>query len=205
MTFPMYMTAILSGDVAHHGQVVGDEEVGEGKPLLEVFEEVDDLRLYGDVEGGDGLVADEEGGVDREGPGNPYPLPLAARELVGVPGGCLRRESHDIEKLRHPARDAALPHDDKALADDIGDGHAGVERAEGVLEDHLYLSPVACKLLRPQTGDIVALRRGSWPAVGVRSLTTHLPTVVLPQPDSPTSPRVSPFPTEKLTPSTAFT
>ena len=48
------------GDVAHYGQVVGHKQVGEGEPRLEVFEEVDDLRLYGDVKGGDGLVADNE-------------------------------------------------------------------------------------------------------------------------------------------------
>ena len=61
--------------------------------------------------------------------GNPDALSLPARELVGVPGGGFERESHDIEKLGHLFRNPALPHDDKTLADDIGDGHPGVERA----------------------------------------------------------------------------
>ncbi len=43
------------------------------------------------------------------------------------------------------------------------------------------------------------------PEVGRTSLRVALPTVVLPQPLSPTSPRVSPLMTEKLTPSTACT
>ena len=43
------------------------------------------------------------------------------------------------------------------------------------------------------------------PAVGSISRRTVRPTVDLPQPDSPTSPRVSPGRIEKLTPSTANT
>ena len=43
------------------------------------------------------------------------------------------------------------------------------------------------------------------PEVGSTSRSTLRATVDLPQPDSPTSPSVSPTPTEKLTPSTACT
>ena len=43
------------------------------------------------------------------------------------------------------------------------------------------------------------------PAVGSISFSTMLPTVDLPQPDSPTRPSVSPAPMAKLTPSTALT
>jgi len=43
------------------------------------------------------------------------------------------------------------------------------------------------------------------PAVGSTSLSIVLPRVLLPQPDSPTRPSVSPFLIEKLTPSTAWT
>ena len=43
------------------------------------------------------------------------------------------------------------------------------------------------------------------PLVGASSRRMARPVVVLPQPDSPTSPSVSPRRIEKLTPSTAFT
>ena len=43
------------------------------------------------------------------------------------------------------------------------------------------------------------------PLVAGTSRSMVRPTVVFPQPDSPTRPRVLPAPTEKLTPSTAFT
>ena len=43
------------------------------------------------------------------------------------------------------------------------------------------------------------------PSVGSSSRIIARPVVLLPQPDSPTSPSVSPFAIEKLTPSTART
>ncbi len=65
------------GDVFDDAEVVGDEQVGEVEGFLEVFEEVDDLSLYGYVEGGDGFVGDDEFGVEREGAGNADALALS--------------------------------------------------------------------------------------------------------------------------------
>ena len=65
-------------DVAHHAQVVGDEQVGETELVLQLLEQVDDLRLDGDVEGGDRLVADYELRLDGEGSRDDDTLQLAA-------------------------------------------------------------------------------------------------------------------------------
>ena len=70
--------------VAHDGQVVRDEQEREAELTLEVGEEVQDLRLDRDVEGGHGLVAHEQTRAEGEGPGDPDPLALAAAEGVGV-------------------------------------------------------------------------------------------------------------------------
>ncbi len=72
------------GDVADDADVVGDEDVGEAELLLEVVEQVDDLSADRDVEGGDRLVGDDQLRVQRQRPGDPDPLPLAAGELVRV-------------------------------------------------------------------------------------------------------------------------
>ena len=63
---------------------MGDEHVGEALLLLlELLKQVDDLGLDGDVEGGDGLVADDQGGLSRQGAGDGDALPLSAAELMG--------------------------------------------------------------------------------------------------------------------------
>ena len=73
-------------DVLHDREVVGDEEVGQAELALEVLEQVDDLRLDGDVERGDRLVADDELRVQRQGSGDADALALAAGELVRESG-----------------------------------------------------------------------------------------------------------------------
>ena len=55
--------------MAHGGQVVGNEHVGQALLLLQVLHEVQDLGLDGHVQSGDRLVADHEGGVEGDGAG----------------------------------------------------------------------------------------------------------------------------------------
>jgi hypothetical protein len=56
----------------------------------------------------------------------------------------LRAQAHQLEELRDPLRARAPvpdPVHEKRLAHVVEDGHAGVQRAEGILEDHLHLRP----------------------------------------------------------------
>jgi hypothetical protein len=70
-------------DVLHDAEVVGDKQVGQAKLALQIDEQIEDLRLHGDVEGRDGLVANNQLGPHRERPGDADALPLPARKLVG--------------------------------------------------------------------------------------------------------------------------
>jgi hypothetical protein len=60
-----------------HAQIMGDEQHRQAKSRLEVFEQVQDLGLHGDVERRDGLVGDQDFRVERQRSRNPDPLPLA--------------------------------------------------------------------------------------------------------------------------------
>ena len=83
-SLPRYITPDPVADVLDDGEVVGDEQVGQAELLLEVVEQVQHLALDRHVEGGDRLVADDELRVERERPGDPDALALAAGELVRV-------------------------------------------------------------------------------------------------------------------------
>ena len=89
------------GDVADDADVVGDEEVGEAELVLEVVEQVDDLRLDRDVERRDRLVADHQLRFQRQRPGDPDPLPLAAGELVREAVVVLGGEPDPLQQLLH--------------------------------------------------------------------------------------------------------
>ena len=88
--------------MAHHPEVVRDEEVGEVELVLEVLEQVDDLGLDRDVERGDRLVGDDQLRPQRERPGDADPLPLAARELVRVAVVVLGLQADPLEQLAGP-------------------------------------------------------------------------------------------------------
>ena len=131
------------GEIAHHGEVVGDEHERGFAAGLELAQEVDDRRLHRDVERGDGLVGDHHVRVAGERPGDGDALLLATRQLVGLPPGQLRRQPHDLEEVGELpagglAREVAEP--PEGAADRVAHGVTRVERAVGVLEDHLELS-----------------------------------------------------------------
>ena len=65
-------------------KVVRDEEIGEPELLLQVLQQIDDLRLDRDVERRDRFVADDELGTEGQRAGDADPLPLPAAELVRI-------------------------------------------------------------------------------------------------------------------------
>ena len=143
-------------DVAHDREVVGDEQVGQPEVRLEVFEQVDDLRLDRHVERRDGLIGHDEGGLHGERAGDADPLPLAARELVRVAAGEVGVEPDGFEQLAHPllAASALQTVDHHRLRHDAAHAHARVQRGVGVLEDHLHLPPVGAQIAPRERGQI---------------------------------------------------
>ena len=139
------------GDVAHHQQVVGDEEVGQAHLLLQLAKHVDDLRLNGHVKGGDGLVADDELGVHGQGAGDADALALTAGELVRVAARVLGVEAHAVHQLEDALLALFLAAVQvmhvKRLTDDVRHRHARVERRVRVLEDHGGLGAVLAQVL----------------------------------------------------------
>ena len=129
--------------MADDAEVVGDEQVGEVELVLEVLEQVDDLRLDRDVERRHRLVGDDQLRLQGERPGDPDALALAARELVRVAVVVLRGEPDPLEQLLHrrfSSSPEASPWSLHRLADDLADALARVQRRVGVLEDHLHLA-----------------------------------------------------------------
>ena len=128
------------GDAAHHGEVVGDEEVGQPPLLLELDEEVEHARLDRDVERRGGLVGDDHGRLGAERAGDGDALALAAGELVwqAIERGGV--EPHALQERGRAGAGLAAAHarvDHDGLHQRARDGEARVERGEGILEHHL--------------------------------------------------------------------
>jgi hypothetical protein len=147
------------GHLPYDAEVVRDEEISEAQPLLELHQQIDDLRLDRHVEGRDRLVADDEVWLERQRPGDADSLPLAARELVRMPTDMLPREADEVEKFCDPCAPGggvADAMDHERLGDDVADRHPRVQRAERILENDLHLPPLATHGLRRQAGQVLA-------------------------------------------------
>ena len=147
-------------DVFYDSEVVSDEEVGEVAFALEVEEEVEDLALDGDVEGGDRFIADDEFRVEGEGAGDADALPLAAGKLKGKAVDGIGGEADDVEEFP----DAFFPFvrvadlmDEEGFLEEVADGVPGVEGFGGVLKDHLEIPAEGFKAGAVEGGDVGTL------------------------------------------------
>ena len=95
--------------------------------------------------------------------------------------------------------------DDQRLLDDRADAHARIERRVRILEDDLHVAAGAAAAPRARTPARRDRRTAISPEVGSISRRMQRPVVVLPLPDSPTRPNVSPRSIVKLTSLTART
>ena len=148
------------GQVAHHVEIVGDEQVRQPPLLLQIAQQVQNLCLYGHVQRAHRLVADDEFGIQRQRPGDADALPLAAGKLVGVAVEQLLANAHLLhQRLDHlHALGAVLAHamGVQRLQDDVPHLHAGVQGGVGILEDHLYAPPKLAELLPLIPGQVLA-------------------------------------------------
>ena len=88
----------LIGEVLDHRQVVRDEQVRDVQLVLQVVEQIEDLRLNRNVQRADRLVADDEIGRKGDGAGDADALPLAAGEFVRISGGVGRVEPDALQQ-----------------------------------------------------------------------------------------------------------
>ena len=153
------------GDMADDGEVVGDEHQREVEAILEVDEEVDDLRLDRHVERRDRLVGEDDGRLDGQRPGQADALALAAGELVRIAVGGVGGKPDEAEQLVYPSGDvvavgraAARPAGvDERLGDQPAHAESRIETGVRVLEDELDASPVVHQIAPAQVGDVLAV------------------------------------------------
>jgi hypothetical protein len=71
-------------EMTNEREIMGYEKVRKPQPSLKVLQQVEYLCLYGDVEGGHGLVQHQQFGLGGERTGYPDSLSLASAELVRI-------------------------------------------------------------------------------------------------------------------------
>src|SRR5262245_35619509 len=128
------------GEPAHNAEVMGDEQHGHAKPLLDILQKLQDLRLHGDIECRRRLVRNEQVGLVGERHRDHHALAQPARELMRIarqPAGRIRNA--DLRQQVHGAvargRTGEPLMQKQDLADLLLDRVQRIERGHRLLED----------------------------------------------------------------------
>ena len=122
-------------------EIVGNKHDGHAEFLLHFPDELKNLRLHGDVEGGGGFIRDEDLGFGDERHRDHHALAHPAGELVGIIVDAFGRVV-DPDGVKHRERpgERIAPGDffvDEQRFDELlADAQVGVERGHRILENH---------------------------------------------------------------------
>ena len=185
------------------------KRIGQVVLPLQVLQQVEDLRLHRDVERGDDLVAHQQLGLEHQGPGDADALALAARELAGPPRAV--DVGVDPDLVEHGAATSRPAPPWMPIFQMVsGSDTMSMTRRRGFSEE-IGSWKIICTCVRsvrrsPRLSDVSSVSPNTiLPEVAFSTWTMARPVVDLPQPDSPTSPSVSPWRRLKVMPATACT
>ena len=184
----------LIRDRCDQRQVVGDEQHRQTEVAPQFAEQLDDRRLDQHVECRRDLVADQHLGPADQRTGDRDALTFAARQLIGEAVGVAGGQATRARASRRPcgrARSSTRHRSIKRAGDRLADRAPGLQRAVRVLEHVLDSQPLGRRASRADGASRSEPSRIS-PVHSRCRPPIERDSVVLPEPDSPTSARHSP-------------
>jgi hypothetical protein len=139
----------------HDAEVVAHQQVGQAALLAQIGQEVEDLRLDGDVERRGRLIQEENLRLEHQRAGDRDPLALTTRELVRIAKAERGRQADRFDRRQDSLLGSVEPVDARRLDQLRMHGLARMQRAVGILEDHLHAleEPPAVALADHLAGD----------------------------------------------------
>ena len=193
---------------AHRGGdllVVGDDHDRGPGGLVELAEQVQDRGAGGLVQVAGRLVGQHDRRLAGDRPGDRHPLPLAAGQLGG-PGAQLVAEPDPVQRGRRPARGAGPGPPRRTAARRPRCPARSGARPGRTAGTRTRCSPPAA---RPAAGRPALLTSRpatrTVPAVGRSRVPARCSSVLLPDPDGPSTATSSPAATDRVTPRRAGT
>ena len=127
--------------VLHHAKVVRDEQVGHAQFLLQFLQQIENLRLYRNVQRRGRLIGHNQFWLYRQRPCDRQPLALTARKLMGIARQDVTAQAYTLQQLGDAL--GALGRCDlgaqrrHAFFQNLVHTHTRVERSKGVLKHDL--------------------------------------------------------------------
>ena len=150
------------GDVFDNRKIVSDKEISQIVLFLQILKQVDNLRLNGNVQSRNSLVADDKLRIRGKRTRNTDSLALSAGELVREAVNEIGRQSahlHDFQNTILHSRTvfAEILVSQHTLADNLTDGHSWIEGGIRILENQLQLAAEAAHFLLGKSGEVDAV------------------------------------------------
>src|SRR5437762_1456324 len=145
------------GDVFDNRNGVRDEQVGQPKLLLEIGEQVDDLRLNRNVQSGDRFTGHNQFRLQRQRSSDADSLPLPAAELMRIPIHHRRIQSHRLQQVGNVMfafRSTRQMMNGERLTDDRANRHSGIQRCIRILKDELHVAAFPPQFLLIEPADL---------------------------------------------------
>ena len=140
---------------------MSDEDIGQTQILLQLLKQIQNLRLNGNVQCGNRLVADDDFRIHSQSTGNTNALAAAAVQLMGINVGIALSQAYRAHELQGALFNSFLALNqlvlDNGLANKLHNGFTRVQGRERVLEHHLHFLAQRTHFLTTQLGNIVAL------------------------------------------------
>ena len=126
--------------IADDAQVMGDKQVGQAELVLQILQQIQDLRLHRDIKRRSRLIEDNQARLNRQRAGDANALLLAAAEFMGIAIIMLlfqANHAHEFQDALAGLTAAQLFVNPQRLAYNLPDGHASVQRGGRRLINHL--------------------------------------------------------------------
>ena len=80
---------------------MGDKEISKPHLLLQILQHINDLCLDRDIQGRDGLIADNKFGTYGQSPRYAHTLPLSAGKFMGIAAGVISIETDPGKQIQN--------------------------------------------------------------------------------------------------------
>ena len=86
-------------DMVDDAEIVGDEQIAQMQPRLQLLEQIEHLSLDRNVERGNRFVTNDQRRIQNNRPRYAYPLALTAGKLVRIAGNVAGRQTGELKML----------------------------------------------------------------------------------------------------------
>ena len=131
-------------NILDHRQIVSNEKIRQAFLFLQIFKQVDNLGLDGNVQSRNWFIGNDEARFNGQSTRNADTLTLTAREFMRITAGMILVQADRFQQFFNFGTTFFLCLDQtvniQTFCNDVFNRHTRIERSIGILENHLHVT-----------------------------------------------------------------